>query len=97
MFGLTFILRILDVQHKTSKVRDNFLLQHETREMSVVATVVIQFNPCWHATYLHPDFIAFCQVQRRLEGQRTPLIIDGVCLFYQSRPDSIPIQKKTNS
>jgi hypothetical protein len=46
MFGSTFILRISDVELKTSKVRDNFLLQHETREMSVVGTAVIQFNPC---------------------------------------------------
>jgi hypothetical protein len=36
------ILRILDVEVQTSKGRDNFLLQHETREMGVVVTVVKQ-------------------------------------------------------
>jgi hypothetical protein len=36
IFGSTIILRISDVEPKTSKGRDYFLLQHETREMTEV-------------------------------------------------------------
>jgi hypothetical protein len=38
------ILQISGDQH--SKGGDNFLLQHETREMGVVGTAVIQIHPC---------------------------------------------------
>ncbi len=44
--------------------------------------------------YLHPDLIAFFQVQRRLEGQRTHLMNGAVALLNITRPDSIPVQIK---
>ncbi len=77
----------------TSKGHHNFLLQHETRKMGVVVTVVIQRR--WTTIFnRHPDLIAFFQVQRRLEGQWTPLINGALHLLNITRHDYIPIQKK---
>ncbi len=78
----------------SSKGRHNFLLQHETREMGEIATVVIQIRGCTRICNLHPELIAFFQVQRRLEGQRTPLINGVVLLVKMTRPDYIPVQIK---
>jgi hypothetical protein len=64
------ILRILDVEPKTSKGRDNFLLQHPTREMGKVGTAEVTQRRGTTIFNLHPELIAFFQVQRRLEGQR---------------------------
>ena len=36
----------------------------------------------------------FFQVQHRLDGQRTPLISDGICLYNETRPDTTPVQNK---
>ncbi len=82
---------------KTSKGRGNFLLQHETREMGVVVTVVKQMRGWNRIINCYPDSIAFFQIQRRLEGQRTPLINDSisVILLNITHPDYIPVQKKT--
>ncbi len=88
----TFILRILDVEPEISNGRHNFLLQHETREMGAVGTVVIQIRG-W-ITNLHPDSIAFFQVERRLEGQRTKSTNGVVILCNITRPDHIPVQIK---
>ncbi len=78
----------------TSKGRHNFLLQHETREMGVLGIVVIQIWGWTSIFNLHPDLIAFFQVQRRLEGQRTHLKNGAVTLVNMTWPDSIPVQKK---
>ncbi len=78
------ILRIWDFEPEISKGRHNFLLQHETREMGVVETVVKHMRVT--RRNLHPDLIAFFQVQRRLEGQWT-IMINGVILFNITRPD----------
>ncbi len=95
IFVSTFILRILDVEPETSKGRHNFLLQHETREMGVVAiAIVIQIRGWRRIINLHPELIAFFQVQRRLEGQRTILINGAVILVNNTRPDVIPVQIK---
>ncbi len=62
--------------------------------MGEVVTVVKQIRPWWNS--LQPNFVAFFQVQRRLESQRTILISDGVCLFNKTQPDSTPVQIKMN-
>ncbi len=77
----------------TSKGRHNFFLQHESREMGVVVTAVPQIRGCTIIPNRHPDLIAFFQVQRRLEGQRT-ILINGAILVNITRPDSIPVQNK---
>ncbi len=63
--------------------------------MSQVVNVVIQICLCWLLTG-HPNLIARFQVQRRLDGQRTELISDVVCLFNITHPDSTPVQIKNN-
>jgi hypothetical protein len=78
---------------KTSKGRDNFLLQHETREMGKVVTRVV--NQMVWTKKLHPYLIAFFQVERRLEGQRTILMNGDVILSNKTHPDSIPVQIKS--
>ncbi len=85
---------ILDVEPETSNGHHNFLLQHETREMGV--TRVVSQRRAWtRIMNLHPDLIAFFQVQRRLDCQRTELI-DGHpgILVNSTRPDSIIVQIK---
>ncbi len=64
--------------------------------MGPVGTVVIQIKirGCSTMSHLHPDSIAFFQVERRLEGQRTLLIFGAVSLSDPIRPDLIPVQKK---
>ncbi len=88
IFVSTFILRI-DVEPETSKRRGNFLLQHETREMGemLLVTAVIQIRVWTRIQNRHPDLIAFVQVQRRLEGQRTSLINGADMFMNKTRPD----------
>ncbi len=88
-------LRISDDRH--SKGRDNFLIQQKTREMGQVFFVVTQIHPSWPEINLHPNSIVFIQVQRGLESQRTPLIIDSVCFLNITQSDSTRVQIKTNS
>ncbi len=80
----------------TSKGRHNFLLQHETSEMGQVEIPDVKQIRGWttRIVNLHPDSIAFFQVQRRLDGQRTELINGTVILSNKTRPDLIPIQIK---
>ncbi len=82
----------------TSKGRHNFLLQHETREMGPVGTVVSQIRG-WIIIIINPNIhlIVFFQVQRRLEGQRTILRNGDVILCNTTRPDYIPVQNKIRS
>ena len=91
---LKIIFRIIKI--KSLKWGHNFLLQHETRKMSAVVTVVPQIRTFWLVINLHPKLITWFQVQRRLESQRTWLT-RGVCLWNITQPDSIPIQIKKNS
>ncbi len=78
----------------TSKGRRSFLLQHPTREMGVAVTVVLIQIRGWitNIRNLHPDSIACFQVQRRLEGHRTPLINGAVSLVNSTQPDYLPVQ-----
>ncbi len=82
----------------TSKGRPNFLLQHETREMGKVVTVVIQKRGWTRIiSNLHPELIACFQVERRLDGQRTKSTNGTVSLFNSTPPDWIPVQIKIRS
>ncbi len=87
---------ILDVKPQISKGHHNLLLQHETREMRRVLTVVKQMRG-WTSriTNRHPELIAFFQFQRQLEGHRIILINGAVILWNNTRPDVIPVQIKT--
>ncbi len=89
-----FIFRILDVEPETSKGRDNFLLQQETREMSQVVIAVVKQKRGWTISIpnLHPELIAFFQVQRQLEGHRNILIYGALILLKKTRPDYLPVQ-----
>ncbi len=78
------------------KGSNNFLLQHETSEMSMMAYIVKQIHP-WCGENLQPNLIAFFQYQRRLEGQHTILTSDGVNIFSPSQPHWIIVQLKKNS
>ena len=63
------------------------LLQHPTRKMSPVVTVVSQIRPTEKKSPPKLDLtISFFQVQRRLEGKRTSLISDGVCTLCNLFP-----------
>ncbi len=96
-FRLNIIFLIIKIN--SSKWGHNFLLQHESREMSKVvgAAVVMQIRPCWLAIHLHPNLVATFQVQRRLQSQRTPNKSDVVWIFNPTRPDSTPVQINSNS
>ncbi len=100
-----FVLKMFRVANDfgCSKGRHNFLLQQEPNEMGhVVVSVVIQiqrgmngFNGCIRRiSNLHPDLIAFSQVERRLEGQRIRSL-NGAVFFINITPqDSLIVQKK---
>jgi hypothetical protein len=83
-------------QNKISKGCKNFLLQHETRKMSEVVIVVIQYHPWCLAIKVHPDLITLFQVQRWLEGQRTKLVINGVCPINPTLTDKSVREKQPN-
>jgi hypothetical protein len=53
----------------------------------VVVVVVKQIRGWMRRLILYPDLIAFFQVQRRLEGQRTFLINGVFILSNITRPD----------
>ncbi len=78
----------------TSKWRHNFLLQHETRKMGEMFLVILQKRVWTWIRNLHPDSIAFFQVQCRLEGQRTILTNGAAFLLNLTPPDPFPVQKK---
>jgi hypothetical protein len=62
----------------------------------VVGTVdVKQKRPWGHVRNRHPNFAFFSSsAMHRLDGQRTPLISDGICLYNETRPDTTPVQNK---
>ncbi len=62
--------------------------------MGGVGTAVKQMRVWNRIINCYPDLIAFFQVQRRLEGQRTELRNGGVKLVNMTRPDYIPVQIK---
>ena len=90
-----YILRLNELHNIHIDLVTNIFLQHPSSEMSVVIFVVVEFHISVRFLYqFQPETIARFQSHRRLDNQRTPLLIDGVGFFHSTGADGRIIQVK---